>query len=93
MNSEQFLIGPPTPLLRGMACHTIHKAIQRIDAGLTDYDRCISVAAIADELHVSPNELKRNMDVLRELHYIKFTDKSNESLYLTGNGRLTIVPE
>ena len=93
MNNEQLLIGPPAPLLRGMACHTIHKAIQKIDAGLTDYNSAISVNAIAQELNIGNDELKANMDILRQLHYIKFADKANEKVYLTDNGRQTVVPE
>lgn len=64
-----------------------------MDAGLTDYNNAISLNAIAQELNIGNDELKANMDILRELHYIKFADKSNESVYLTGNGRQTVVPE
>ena len=71
----------------------VHFAIQQMNNTLSEYDNAIAVDAIADGLHVNYSDLLPHLDVLRNLQFIRFTDRKNEKVKLTFTGKYAHVPE
>jgi hypothetical protein len=63
-----------------------------MDTSLADHSNAIAIHSIAEQLHVPETELCVHMVTLKNLYYIKFADRLNTSVYLTLNGRCTLVP-
>ena len=81
-----------TMRLQNLTSHEVHKAIQGIDIALLDHSNAISIVKIAEQLHVPAMELSEHIATLKNLYYIKFADRLNETIHLTLNGRCTLVP-
>ena len=81
-------------ILTNLTPSSIHKIIQGMDVNLPSYGgKAITIHNIAEQLHVSDEELSPYMSTLQSLNYIRFSDKTNEAIILTLNGKFTIVPQ
>ena len=63
-----------------------------MDIALSNRSDPIPICNIAEQLHVPAVELCVHIITLKNLCYIKFADRRNETVYLTFNGRCTLVP-
>jgi hypothetical protein len=79
-------------LLQKLSPHKVHKTIQEMDLNLPGDDNAISVYNIAEQLHVDADELMVHMNTLQSLHYISFSNRAHDAIFLTLSGRFTVVP-
>jgi hypothetical protein len=79
-------------LSQNLTSHQVHKTIQVMDIALADHSNAIAIHRIAEQLHVPAVELCVHIITLKNLYYIKFADRLNTSIYLTLNGRCTLMP-
>jgi len=79
-------------LIQKLSPHEVHKAIQGMDINLPSNDNAISVYDIAEQLHIDADELMMHINTLQNLHYISFSNRTHDSIFLTLNGRFTKVP-
>jgi len=78
--------------LQKLTPHQVHKTIQGMDVNLPSYDNEISVYSIAEQLHVDADDVITHMNTLHNLHYIRFSNQAHDAVFLTLNGRFTVVP-
>ncbi|MCW3122301.1 MAG: hypothetical protein JWQ38_1793 [Flavipsychrobacter sp.] len=80
-------------MLQSMITTTkVHSTIQEMNKNLSVDDEYIPIGAIAQGLHVEPNELLAHIETLAALYYLKYTDKKKDTIKLTFSGKNTVVP-
>ena len=70
----------------------VHSVIQDMAASFPMYNKDISIHTITERLDTNTTDILRQIDVLLNLCYIKFTNSAHNTISLTETGMRTIVP-
>ena len=70
----------------------LHLTIQGIGNQLPANDNAIPINLIAEQLHIGSEDLTINLNILRDMSFLKFADRKNESVRLTFTGKYASPP-
>ncbi len=80
-------------LVQTMTPSRVHSLLQSLENSAHDYGYATPIYSIAKELCINTDELSQHIQTLENLQYIRFADRTHETIKLTMNGKCTVVPQ